>query len=532
MRHPGVAACMAGIGACLCAGCIAVDVGEPEIFRNTETARTTDTTPVQTVVADARVQLLQKGGQAEVVIQADIEDRYKWRSVETTTVVKKQKKLAFGLFPGAAEIVWMPDDALTSAMTVRVDGSTEHPRYISYYENAEPSLGRYAGEQVFNLVVTLGILTTMNTLNSLFVSPFGDWECSNHDYVDMDCYRLGVEYRDGPRADASESPKLQRLAQFPADVRSQIGVSTCFDGASRGTVQPKSHFGLLGVHKYLSVSVGEEENKRKTESGLDPRRRKAEIPGPYEAELSIPGLGYSERKAVPPGEARVLFALPGVLHDGLFGAYVSIRECPGGGMGDAPDLTRQSIRKLTGQASRFELVLRGRERLGPEGNCEILGILPSQDGRYSVRVRIRGNSGKEDAVSRIEEDVRRLIREDYANRHPGARADEIRECVVFSPDAGDDGVLEFTGWAFSAHPLSDGWHYDAETRLGEVRVLLSEGLPADRALQWARENVAAIVADKASALTVGVEALPESRFRCLWERFENGILTIGFEKEE
>ena len=62
-----------------------------------------------------------------------------------------------------------------------------------------------------------------------------------------------------------------------------------------------------------------------------------------------------------------------------------------------------------------------------------------------------------------------------------------------------------------------------------MRIWVSEGIPEEQAVQWARENIAAIVSDKASALSAGGTPAPEVQFRCLWERFENGILAMGFE---
>lgn len=531
-------------------GCVAFNVGKPEVFRHTEIVREAASKPTRAVVEDARVQLRQMQGEAEVSIRADIREEYDWKKIGRTTTVRKQKRLAFGLFPGVAEMVWMPEGALSSGMTVSRVSCDWTPQYKAYYRNTKPKLGYYARDQLFVLLYCCGLMQVMETARALFVTPFENFGCGGHDFVDQEHYRLDVPEGGLLRGDASRSPKLQALSKFPKDSRKRIGVLTCFDEGPVGWFPASSHLALLGFHKYPAVFVelpkdGEEVE---VERGVKTVRRKMEIAGPYEAELSIPGLGYSDRRKVPAGKYSTVFSLPNVARDGRYEANVTIREAPGETPGVATGMSRGAARKLLGQASRFELELRMPERshwigtgnaprgdggVGPSSNAnhryEILAIKPSRDGHYSVRVKITDAMRRREAIRDVEADVRRRIREDFAGRHPGVRVDEIHERLEIVEAGRSGNVWEFEGWAFSAHALSEGWHYDAETRRGEVRMLLSESLPATQAIQWARENIGAIVADKGIALTAGRGPSMDAVFRCLAERIENGILVIEFE---
>lgn len=546
----GVLAGMWGGGS----GCVAINVGKPEVFQHTETVRDADRLPTRTFVDEARIQLRQRKGSAEVSILADIREERDWRKVERTTTVRKQKRLAFGLFPGAAELVLMPDGALESAMTIPRTGYTFYPRYKAYYGNAKPALKHYAEEQILTLLAFCGTVQGIDTVWALLAAPFGQWECGDHDFLELAHYRLDVPDNGQLRGDASESPKLQALAAFPKKVRERIGVQTCYDEKLVGHLGI-SHFALLGFHKYLAVFVeppGEGEDVE-VGRGVETSRRKVEIEGPYEAELSIPGLGYVERKEVPPGACTTVFMLPETARDGRYEANVTIHDCSPGGGGKTADMTRNAIRRLMGQAGRFELELRVPERSHWIGNdrrgtvrsggwkdstsgamhrYEILAITPSRNGGYSVRVKVLDSTRRSEAIHDIETDVRRRIREDYAARHPGVRADEIHEHVEIAETDRKGEVLKFEGWAFSAHALAEGWQYDEATRRGEVRVLLSEGLPQERATAWARENIGAIVSDKTVVSTPGTIPGTGTAFRCTETRFENGILCIGFEVYE
>lgn len=512
------------------AGCVAVPFGKTEVFRHELAEVKTGTSPERAKMVRARVELLQRGERAVVSIDADVEEEFAQKRHVRQVTVKRQKRLAFGLFPCAAELVWMPEGALQADTGVwRVTYDLE-PRYCGYYADKNPGMGGYVEEQAFSLLLGFGILPALSTCESLFVAPFEPWSCDSHDYIDMEYWRHGVSKNGKTVADASESPRLQALAELPAEMRREIGIRTCFDVRSTG-MGGGTHLGLAGFHKYLAVFVDVEECPAEVVES-EKRTRKISVEGPCEIELSIPGIGYSRRQIMGRGETSATFELPSAGREMAIEARVAVREAPGAGREELPEWNREAIRKLAGQGSRFAVNLRtgyGAGR-GPENHMfEIVGIRRERDGRYEVRVRVDGTLGRETVAEAIAPEVRRRIREDYANRHPSSNAGEVRDRVAWKANPADASMLEFEGWAFSVHPLSAGWHYDEETRRGAIRLAVSGGVPEEQALQWAKENIAAIVADKAIALAEGQSPATGAKFKCLDERYKDGIITVEFE---
>lgn len=515
------------------AGCVAVDVGRPQLFCHDVKREVTDAKPRRIVLEKARAQLWQRGETAIVSLDAEVVEEYVRQQNVKQISVRRQKRLAFGLFPGAAELVWMPKGALTSAMTVKRATYESMPRYCGFYDNHDPDVIHYATEQlkIFGRgILILELETFFYTLDSLLVAPFEPWGCESHDYIDYEYWQRGLIREKQTVADASMSPRLRALAELPEELRRRIGVRTCFDVQSTGE-GAGWHFGLFGFHKYLVVSVDIDDSVEDVAKEIYAKKKKVAVAGPYEVELSIPGVGHSERRIVGRGESQTAFVLPRAAQDTTIEAHVSVRECLGNEKGETSNLTKQAIRNLAGQNSRFDVNLRGTRALpGTHGRThEIEQILPERDGKYLVRVRIADSMQIATAASDIVPDVRRLIREAYIRRHPSTRVEEIRDWVEWTVDGSNSRVLVFTGWAFSAHPVPEGWYYDAKTRRGEIRFLLSDDIPKDQAVKWARENIDAIVRDKNAVLTVGQTLEYGVQFRCIWERFENGILSIGFE---
>lgn len=455
-RHGHAVLWLALAALSLGAGCVAVPVGRTEMFLHSSERLETDSVPCRVTAENPRVVLLQEGESVEVSLTADVVKEHARRRFVKETTVRRQRRLAFGLFPGAAEIVWMPEEALASTMTVGRSQYDTSPRYCGYYHDETPGLVGFGLDELGHAILGLGFRTIYDTVESLLFAPFETWKCERHDFHDRDCWRRGVA-RSGKSgrkvADASMSPRLRALAELPEELRSEIGIRTCFDVRSTSALAEGEHLGLAGFHKYLAVFVDLAEREA-GEAEVERRTEKAEMEGPYEVELSIPGAGHSERRVVGRGETKVRFELPRAVHETAIEARVSMQECGAAGRGTAPELTRQALRGLAGQGSRFDVNLAGGARGGAD--WEILQIRPSGDGRYVVRVRLKHPSGQDTAVREIEEEVRRRIREDYANRHPSACVDEVRDWVRWKTADGEPGILVFAGWAFSAVPLGQG----------------------------------------------------------------------------
>lgn len=517
------------------AGCVAVDVGRPELLHHDVKREVIDAKPRRVALEKARVQLWQRGETAIVSLDAEVLEEYARQQYAKRISVRRQKRLAFGLFPGAAELVWMPKGALASAMTVKRAAYESLPHYCGFYDDHDPDLLHYTVEQLKMLGMGLLVLelgSIICTVESMLLAPFETWECGGHDFIDREYWKRGVLHNGQRVADASRSPRLQALAELPEELRRRIGVRTCFDVQSMEGGE-EMHFGLFGFHKYLAVSVDIDETGGDVTTGIQFKKKKTVVSGPFEVEFSIPGIGYSERHVVGQEETQTTFALPSSVQDTTIKAYVSVRECVGNEEGKLSSLTEQAIRNLTGQNSRFDVNLRG-SRAAPITHArtyEIEQILPERDGKYLVRVRIADSRQTSTIANDIAPDVRRLIREAYIRRHPATRVEEICDCVEWRVDADEPAILVFEGWAFAARPLASGWKWNAGTRRGRFRIAFSAGVPEEQIRKWTRENIAAIVADKNIVLAPG-ERPSGARYRIVSESFENGVFSVEFEALE
>ncbi len=509
----------------LSGGCVAVDAGRPETIEHVRRRQAAEGRPETVEVEDARARTRQTGERVEVRVEADVREVFPVWEHERRVVARKRKRLAFGLFPGAAELVWMPEGALASGETLRTAGTVDSPEFSRLYGNEKPGLGTYALWQFALSVGTCGLVPAIETGEAVLTGLFRPWECGV-DVYDPEAYRRDVVRDGNVVAVASGSRKLRALAELPEKEKRAVGANTCFDPQVAG-ILGNGHLAWAGFHKYtaLTVEVGEEERTRRT--GAETRRRKARVEGPYEVEFSIPGLGYSQRKRVGRGEDSAEFELPRKAGGaGWMDARVRVRGCRGE-EGGAPELTRRALRALEGQEGSFAVELEGAGRGGGGGRYRVAGIRRGEGGRYEVRVEAEDAGGAWGAVQEIAGEVRRRIREDYARRHPEARVEETRDVVEWRAEEGG-GTLVFSGWAFSARALSRGWRYDAGTRRGEVRLAVTAGTPGAAAERWARESIEAIAKEKAVALEAG-GTLPEgARFEVTGTRCEGGVLTVEF----
>ena len=521
---PGAGGLAAGLWAAslLCGGCVAFDAGRPETIEHVESREVADASPSAVFVEDARVHLKQTGNLAEVRISADVREEYPVRRHVKRVVVRKRKRLAAGFFPGAAELVWMPQGSLASGVALLPAGTTDVPEFSRLYEDGNPGVGMYAFWQGALSVATCGIVPAVATGESLLLGLFEPWECPA-DVYDPECFRRD-EVRDGKAvAVASESPKLRALAALPEKEKAAAGANTCFDPQTGG-MWAGGHLAWFGFHKFCAFRVELPPEEREEAAGRETRRRKAWVEGPFEVELSIPALRHSQTRTAAHGERRVVFDLPPGDAGGAVDAVVRVREGGGGTSG----LGRMAIRALEGQNSGFSVALAANTSSGVDGGYRVVGIRPGPDGSYAIQVEVFDETRALDVALAIEGEVRRRIREDYARRHPAERTEHVRDQVEWRLAEGRKNVLEFTGRAFSARPLARGWRYDEETRRGVVRLAVSPGVPREEALRWARENIESIVADKAVGLEAGAAPPAGARAEVLDARFGEGVLSVAF----
>lgn len=568
IRKPGLA--MGALLVCVLAlesGCVAMNVGRPEVFTHTDEILETSEQPVRTGVDGVQVRLEQRGDRASVRLVADLRDEFRKTRRTETAVVKKQKRLAVGLFPGAAENFLMPDGALVSGVLMSTAGSTaSNPVPHVLYDGPDLMTGggAYVGAGVFSVVcVPLTVITwPFGTLQNLLFEPFASWECK-HDFLDTANMKTGL-YNEGTGRyiDVSRSPKLQQLMKFPEAERKRMGIRTCFDldGARYHSIIDimtgnLGHFGIVGIHKYLAVFIDPPARGEPEDAGTEVRTRQSEVQGPYVVEMAIPATGYRHAVRVGAGGTGAVFALPHAARDGVATARVAIRRDAADGAVSVE--TAEALAKTLGKIYSFDVELKAaapssspgarevappppspsRETPAPtmtvepaagpaRSMYEIVGIRRNAEGRYEVRVKVADRARTFDIGTALEPDVKKMIREDYANRHPGTGIQYVREIVEWETEE-EGRVLVYRGWAFSFHPVK--WSYDPATRRGQVRLRISAGMSAEETKRWARENISAIVADKNVAVGAGEAPPPGAVYLSLGEALENGVLTVEFE---
>ena len=161
---------------------------------------------------------------------------------------------------------------------------------------------------------------------------------------------------------------------------------------------------------------------------------------------------------------------------------------------------------------------------------EIETVQPYSEGKAVYRVTIRDETRTAFDIERaVRPEIVRILREAFAADSPGVSESSIRAYAI--PDFGPDRTLRFTGRAFSLEPVADGWEYDQAGR-GRIRLRLSGGMTPEEAKRWARENIAAIVAEKNVVLKAGQMPPAGATFRSLGETFEDGVLSIDFVTEQ
>ncbi len=519
-------------------GCVAFNVGEPETFTNRERIVETSPTPVRIEILSADAQLQPGGAEAVVCLGVAMQEEFEKREHTETVTVRKQKRLSIGLFPGAAEFMFVPRGALQPIFESGWARKTGEPSRGLYAYNPRNNMGKYVGFELVS-VLSFGVLTSFQTVSSLLCAPFDDWRCGGHEFVDPT--RI---IQSGNVYDA-DSPKLRALLRFSKAERNRIGINTCFHQIDKSSDHGNAghpfitHLGLVGIHKHLAVFVDGPTVGPSTVIGTETKRRSAFASGPFIAELSIPELGHNDWKRISSSDTRATFALPAVERDCTVEAVVSFREDNTANGLDASGFTRQALAKAAGRQWRFDVALKGTGNRPPpppppsppEKLYDGITITPLDEGKYLVKVTVRDTSKTFTVLHLIKAEVQRLAREDFRSRHPGEPAEFIRETMRYETEAGGR-ILAFTGWVFSVRPVEDennGHHYDPDSRRGCVRLRVTGGIPAAEAERWAHENIGEIVKYKNVGLEPGQAPPPGARYRSLGESFENGVLTVEFE---
>lgn len=479
----------------LCSGCIAVSVGKPETLMETNTVVAASG---KMEVASAKAKFYQyPSGDLYVSLEANVREVLQKTVMKAT--VEKRRKMAFGLFPGAAELVYGPcrytDDGVFGG-----------------------GLGHYCVFQTI-LAIPLGFIHQISgTGYSLFVAPFDGFECIH----------------DGTHGTRAYS-----------DVRLHTGLT---------------HYGLVGFHKYTTYKTtgvekilkedihDEEFGRMLTNSAAVLGQGKGKsfsekVQGPYEVELCIPDLGWRECRSVPIGDTHVAFHLPYAENDCSVKAVATFRIPRAAAF---PDRTRQAIEKAAHGENSCLVSLRTQPRMSQSPAPQILAAQPvlqppprplydtirktdAENGDIEIRVHVNDTSRTFDIDRQIQPQIRQIFRQEFINRNPLVPQAEIREAFSWTTDETGTEMV-YVGGAFSLRPeKASGSRYDDASHRGVLKLRVSGNIPESILRQYVRDNISSLVSEKNVALEAGKAPPPGATYRSLGESFEDGVLTVEFE---
>lgn len=536
---------------CLEAGCVAFNVGEPEVFTHVENLVETAASPKEIEIRDVRVESKPdagKTGMLDLTFSAEISETLDRIAFTRTYRIRKQKRLSFGFFPAVAEYHLMPDGALQACCMERMEGwnalADDEGIDQRFYNVYFPEYSSSDEWMAVTLLPPFCVLWLGGTLNALFYElPFANWECT-HDLYDPDAAEVRTEtivHFTGKKEKrtfraAGASKKLQSVQHFPGEDLAKMGFSTCFNiGRGEDGNRPGvSHFSLFGFHKYLAVFVDDPEDGPVEKVGTDVRTKTIPLPGAFVAELSIPSLGYSDRRRIPSGDSGASFSLPAVGKYCQVAAIVKLKsEAAGGGSAqftpECRGLAWPRLREWRLQVTLYpedgKKMATGEPVLNPL--YEIASVSRTNGG-FRVTVNLADASQKKRIEKFVRLDVESFIRTDYLARNPGLDAREI--VIRIAPETREKARrLVYTGWAISVKPVEEGFSYDHSTRRGLVRLRIAGDMPTAEMRRWARENIAAVVENENVVLEQDKAPPPGAQYRSLSETFENGVLAVEFE---
>ena len=536
-------------------GCMVFNVGKPDVFVHEENAGETATLVpgTQREIVDVQAIVEQRERTAlldfdvHVELKATQRGTFDIRHTKKTYTVRRQRRLAVGFYPGAAEYYLMPEGALVpcNADYACYKGDVEFGHKPGQYKSdpTDRMEGFWMGVMSSWVLFPIGII---ETANSLVIAPLRGWDCT-HDLVPA----KGGFGTNLVGWHVELTPEIQALSKFSSRERARMGVQSVA-GRHHGGIAagwPFGHLGLFGVHKHLAVFVDEpavtQETTRET------RTETFGAYGPCYAELSVPALNNHVQRKRLTGSMETSFRLPDVDRDCTVTAYVSFLADPEDST--PPDrLHHKVLAKARGRKWSGVLRLKASpnatasprsqpgivvtnvvvvdRRTPTEPKYRVYDEEPYANGRAVYRVELLGGT----TLHEVEDELRAMfegnVRRAFVKANPGVDEASVR---VNAMERYDGDVVRFEVRAYALPPEVEpiGYEYSQETRSGTMRFRVAERARANMAKvkAWARENIAAVVTDKNVLLTAGERPPEGATFRSLDENFSDGVLTVEFE---
>lgn len=480
-----LAGCAAPLG-----GCVAFNVGQPEAKLQTKRFVEEGRTPVRTKVLEVRPTHGATWKSIRVGLGGDLQDEYRQTSHTVTSGQLEQKRLAFGLFPGAAEEYALPK------------GAEKHGCLKPDYPTA-----------FFLGILPAGLFVGLGTAHALLLElPFGSYDCWKKPQTEGFSH-LGLAGFHKYTAIIPQAPERSPDREEPSVFKNREKI------AATGPYEVAFAIPGLGFSGRKTVKAGESgvpfdlptvERDFEGDAVVAFRR----IPGEVAADISS-ALLLDEAEG-----RRFRFTL--FLHPP---PKAPPSQRPASRPEQGPSQT------LPGQQPALPQQTLPQAPVHSQRQYEIAGIEPLDGGEYRIRVLVNDLQRTFSIGWQVEEDVKLLIRNDYLSKHPRIAEAYVRETVQWNMER-DGNILVLTAWAFSVRPVTDGWHYDDTTRRGHVQIRINEDMAPAEAEQWARDSIEAIVEDKNLVVISGDRPPPGAKYRILDEKCENGVLTIWFSAVE
>lgn len=352
-----------------------------------------------------------------------------------TVTVEKQKKMAFGLFPGNAESCLRSGDALQPMLGWEYEGNGNYSTAVAVPRGTDPS-SVHAPSDPALMLNALGFLNVPYSL--LYVPFFGGYGCDSH------------HWRDGD----GSFDKTNLIGFFSEEEREQIEAWTWKDADRHKQARNwslQSHSSWIGFHKYCSYVVrGGGWSEKKTPVLAKKSVEKHILLGPYSATLEFPSLGFAQTVEVEDGRTSADFSLADAANGEPFVNGTIRFDPPAAGYAAVHDAKSRSILEMSrgqkfpvtvdlpaprlannaaGETTEEAHGLVSRNNNGTGAPYQFTAIEP-KDGKLVVRVSVTDTSKTLAVDPQVRPEVRRLFREQFATGENAARREKVSMSLV------------------------------------------------------------------------------------------------------
>ena len=361
--------------------------------------------------------------------------------------LEKRKRLAFGLFPSSAEVVFRPKKALVPQSRQLYKGNGQYGTYSDY-----------AGHNSMGFGSCLGFWCLFGTVESLLVEPFAPFERDVHYFGRFLKSESQVYGRVIKVNNTFASEDIDWLLKFSPSDRRKIGAWTFHENATH----PHNTFwnglrgtGIIGFDKHCYYIFRDPEKLSKTDP-VAPKVTTSQrtVQGPYTASLRLPSIGFSQTVAVEPGTGMAKFDLVDAANGDTFAEGFVCYSLPPEGTNAVRNADDRAILQLAVEREwpvTIALPMPAVDASAQRNDGALYRIVDisrtDDDTGFVVRVAVEDTSKTLSVLSLVKPEIQRLVREDFQSRNPDIPAQSIRERLQYEMEDGGKCIV-FKGWAF------------------------------------------------------------------------------------